>query len=74
VTNEQTKAARAVLNKYPALKVTIGKTQAGETLTPYLADDVFVRGADVLVTPATLPATIAAEFNAACHALMAENG
>lgn len=69
--NAQTAAARAVLNRYPDLKVTIGRTEAGETLTPYLASDVFVRGSDVVVTANMTPEQITAAFTSACATLMA---
>lgn len=49
--NEQLAGARAALADFPTLKVTIGKTNAGDTITPYLASDVFTRGEDVLITP-----------------------
>lgn len=48
--NEQVTGARQAMSEFPDLKVTIGRTEAGETITPYLAADVFQRGADVLIT------------------------
>lgn len=70
MTNNQVAAARKVLLKYPLLKVTIGRVDAGETLIPYEAADVFNRGAETIVTGNTPPAQIERDFNAACLSLM----
>jgi hypothetical protein len=68
---EQLKAARTILNRHPELKVTIGRVEAGETLTPYFADDVFRRGDEVLVTANMPPAQITSLFGNACLKLKA---
>lgn len=47
--NEQLAGARAALADFPECKVTIGQTSEGETITPYLSSDVFVRGEPVLI-------------------------
>lgn len=69
MTNEQVTAARAVLNDFPALKVTIGRIEAGEVLIPYLASDPFVRGDEVLVTGVS-PDVIRARFRDACNTMV----
>ena len=71
--NEQLAGARAALADFPTLKVTIGRTEAGETITPYLASDVFTRGEDVLITPNMSKEDVRRALRNACAEFIAAN-
>lgn len=74
MSDEQRKAARSVLNRYPSLKVDIVRDGENTTLRPYRID-TGARGSGVqLVNKSTPAGQIAREFEKSCMALMAEAG
>lgn len=74
MTNEQLAGARAAMADFPEMKVTIGRTEAGETITPYLAADVFTRGEDVLITPNMDKEAVRKAVRGQCMMFRSQNG